>query len=268
MCIVGLLILLVLVLFSTMMNYWLSTNDWDEDTNVIRYFVLFALLYNNIIPISLFVAMDLIRLLATYFIHSDLDMYDSRTDRTAVVNITDINEDLGQVEYIFTGKSALIGNHDLYLKVAYIAGTVYGAHETVKNTRIHEDHTARKDNVSISPTTIGDFSNSGQYTSDPHPSLKDEYVKNDLYLNDKRFDSDILDPLKSEAIEQFLECMSICNNCRIRKSGNYFSPEPEDLLFAEAASCYGMRLDNRSSRHCTIATFKGEIKYNIIGLRE
>jgi magnesium-transporting ATPase (P-type) len=36
---------------------------------------MFILLYNNIIPISLFIVLDVIRLTQVYFIQSDLSMY-------------------------------------------------------------------------------------------------------------------------------------------------------------------------------------------------
>jgi phospholipid-translocating ATPase len=74
----------------------------------------------------MFVSMDLIRLLQIYFIHNDMDMYDPVSNETAVANITDVNEDLGQVEYMFVGKQALLGNSDLVFRQAFVGGKLYG----------------------------------------------------------------------------------------------------------------------------------------------
>lgn len=88
-------IVLVLVIFSSLANFNLSKSDYDDDTTELEIFVIFIILYSNILPISMFTTMDVIRLVQTYFIHNDLNMYDEDTKRTAVVNITDINEDVG-----------------------------------------------------------------------------------------------------------------------------------------------------------------------------
>jgi ABC-type sulfate transport system permease component len=63
MMLVALVVLLVMAFFSTLMAFFLARNDFTDDDTVIETFVLYCLTYNNIIPISMFVTMDLIRLL-------------------------------------------------------------------------------------------------------------------------------------------------------------------------------------------------------------
>jgi magnesium-transporting ATPase (P-type) len=66
--------LLLLVVISLIFTYGLQYESYSE--NYVEKFLIFAILYNNIIPISMFVSMDIIRLIHSYFIERDLKFYD------------------------------------------------------------------------------------------------------------------------------------------------------------------------------------------------
>lgn len=63
-------------------------------------------LYNFIIPISLYVTVEMQKFLGSFFIGWDLDLYHVETDQKAQVNTSDLNEELGQVKngYFFLTK--------------------------------------------------------------------------------------------------------------------------------------------------------------------
>ena len=56
-------VVLVLVLFSSLANFYLSKSTYDDDTTRGEIFVRFIILYSNILPISMFATMDVIRLI-------------------------------------------------------------------------------------------------------------------------------------------------------------------------------------------------------------
>lgn len=60
-------------------------------------FLAFLVLYNFIIPISLYVTVELQKFLGSFFIVWDLDLYHEESDQKAQVNTSDLNEELGQV---------------------------------------------------------------------------------------------------------------------------------------------------------------------------
>ncbi|KAL1925325.1 uncharacterized protein VTP21DRAFT_208 [Calcarisporiella thermophila] len=64
-------------------------------------FWLCLILYQNIVPISLYVSVEIVKTLAAYFIYSDLDMYYEPLDQPCVPKTWNISDDLGQIEYIF-----------------------------------------------------------------------------------------------------------------------------------------------------------------------
>ena len=74
---------------------------------VLRFFTYFILL-NTMIPISLIVSLELVKMAQSYFISKDEDMYVKAKDRYPQVMTSTINEELGQVEYVFSDKTGTL----------------------------------------------------------------------------------------------------------------------------------------------------------------
>lgn len=60
------------------------------------------------IPISLYVSIEVAKVFQAYFIAQDLGMYHEETDTPATVKTSALNEELGQVEYIFSDKTGTL----------------------------------------------------------------------------------------------------------------------------------------------------------------
>lgn len=62
--------------------------------------------------------MEFVKFGQAYFINNDITMYDKRTDTPAQARTSNLNEELGQVQYIFTDKT---GNfHNFYIYFLYL----------------------------------------------------------------------------------------------------------------------------------------------------
>lgn len=70
-------------------------------------FLAFLVLYNFIIPISLYVTVEMQKFLGSFFIGWDLDLYHEESDQKAQVNTSDLNEELGQVRIQSAWSSSL-----------------------------------------------------------------------------------------------------------------------------------------------------------------
>lgn len=60
-------------------------------------FLAFMVLFNYIIPVSMYVTVEMQKFLGSYFIMWDDEMMDEELGERAVVNTSDLNEELGQV---------------------------------------------------------------------------------------------------------------------------------------------------------------------------
>ncbi|CAG06658.1 unnamed protein product, partial [Tetraodon nigroviridis] len=76
-------------------------------------FLAFMVLFNYIIPVSMYVTVEMQKFLGSYFIMWDDEMLDEDLGERAVVNTSDLNEELGQVEYVFTDKTGTLTENNM-----------------------------------------------------------------------------------------------------------------------------------------------------------
>ncbi|XP_048588932.1 phospholipid-transporting ATPase IF isoform X3 [Nematostella vectensis] len=96
---------------------------------VIEDFLVFLILYNYVIPISLYVTVELQKFIGALFFAWDVKMYNPDTDEPAIANTSDLNEELGQVEYVFTDKTGTLTENDMQFKECSINGKKYKENE-------------------------------------------------------------------------------------------------------------------------------------------
>ena len=85
----------------------------------------FIILYNNLIPISLIVTIEVVRLQHAALISADLDMYYEVRDTPAVVRTSSLVEDLGRVEFVFADKTGTLTRNEMVFRAVSIGGVAY-----------------------------------------------------------------------------------------------------------------------------------------------
>ncbi|XP_069749632.1 phospholipid-transporting ATPase IG-like isoform X3 [Narcine bancroftii] len=88
-------------------------------------FLSYMVLFNFIIPVSMYVTVEMQKFLGSYFITWDKDMYDDLLDEGALVNTSDLNEELGQIEYVFTDKTGTLTENNMEFIECCIDGFKY-----------------------------------------------------------------------------------------------------------------------------------------------
>uniref|UniRef100_A0A3B3U9U4 Phospholipid-transporting ATPase n=1 Tax=Poecilia latipinna TaxID=48699 RepID=A0A3B3U9U4_9TELE len=88
-------------------------------------FLAFMVLFNYIIPVSMYVTVEMQKFLGSYFIMWDDEMFDEELGERAVVNTSDLNEELGQVEYVFTDKTGTLTENNMEFIECCVDGNVY-----------------------------------------------------------------------------------------------------------------------------------------------
>lgn len=81
---------------------------------------------NTFVPISLYVSVEVIRLGQSLFINWDRKMYYEPNDVPAVARTTTLNEELGQIEYIFSDKTGTLTQNIMNFAKCSINGKKYG----------------------------------------------------------------------------------------------------------------------------------------------
>ncbi|KAJ5703287.1 hypothetical protein N7493_011676 [Penicillium malachiteum] len=85
-----------------------------------------VILFQNLVPISLYISLEIVRTIQAVFIHSDLYMYYEKLGLYCVPKSWNISDDVGQVEYIFSDKTGTLTQNVMEFKKATINGLSYG----------------------------------------------------------------------------------------------------------------------------------------------
>ncbi|XP_029821521.1 phospholipid-transporting ATPase IK [Manacus vitellinus] len=86
----------------------------------------FTILLSVIIPMSMYITLEFIYLVNSFFINWDLEMYYAVKDIPAKARSTSLNDQLGQIEYIFSDKTGTLTQNIMTFKKCCVNGTIYG----------------------------------------------------------------------------------------------------------------------------------------------
>lgn len=104
-------------------------NNLVTDYNTVEQFFLdmctYWVLYSNLVPLSLFVTVEIVKTAMALMIGSDLDMYHAETDTPAVCRTSSLVEELGQIEYIFSDKTGTLTCNVMEFRQCSIGGIMY-----------------------------------------------------------------------------------------------------------------------------------------------
>ncbi|XP_028122136.1 phospholipid-transporting ATPase 3-like [Camellia sinensis] len=137
-------------------------------------------LYSPIIPISLYVSIETIKFIqSNQYINNDLHMYHVETNTPALARTSNLNEELGQVEYIFSDKTGTLTRNLMEFFKCSIWGEVYGTSLTEIEIGGEQRSSIKVDEVQKSSNSIHDkgfnFDDArlmrGAWWSEPNPDM-------------------------------------------------------------------------------------------------
>ncbi|XP_072612818.1 phospholipid-transporting ATPase VB isoform X12 [Vulpes vulpes] len=95
-------------------------------------FLTMIILLQVLIPVSLYVSIELVKLGQVFFLHNDLDLYDEKTDLSIQCRALNITEDLGQIQYVFSDKTGTLTENKMVFRRCTIMGSEYSHQENAK----------------------------------------------------------------------------------------------------------------------------------------
>ncbi|KAJ2609981.1 hypothetical protein H4S08_003822, partial [Coemansia sp. RSA 1365] len=125
------LLLVICVVFAALGIHWNNDNrngHWYLDTVHMPAAALlfgYIVMLNALIPISLYVTLEAVKIFQCWFIQQDVAMFHAPSNTRAAARTTAINEDLGMVRYVFSDKTGTLTENIMKLRAVMCAGFSY-----------------------------------------------------------------------------------------------------------------------------------------------
>ncbi|MEE6478771.1 hypothetical protein FKM82_011992 [Ascaphus truei] len=135
-------------------------------------FLTMIILLQVLIPISLYVSIELVKLGQIYFIHNDLDLYDEEIDLSVQCRALNITEDLGQIKYIFSDKTGTLTENKMVFRRCTIVGNEFSHQENAKRLETYKEEDSDDEDATKSPNFSIQDLDVGNRSTLRHKSLR------------------------------------------------------------------------------------------------
>lgn len=219
----------------------------DEEKNpVFSGFLTFwsyIIILNTVVPISLYVSMEVIRLGHSYFINWDRKMYYSGKATPAEARTTTLNEELGQIEYIFSDKTGTLTQNIMTFKKCSINGKIYG--EAFDESGWNTDVTKKREKV--------------DFAVNPQANGTSQF-----------FDHHLMESLKlgNPEVQEFLRLLALCHTVMSEENSAgqliYQVQSPDEGALVTAARNFGFVFKSRTPETITIEELGTSVTYELL----
>uniref|UniRef100_A0A8B9T0N1 Phospholipid-transporting ATPase n=1 Tax=Anas platyrhynchos TaxID=8839 RepID=A0A8B9T0N1_ANAPL len=222
---------------------------WDEGVHSAFFsgflsFWSYIIILNTVVPISLYVSVEVIRLGHSYFINWDKKMYCAKRRTPAEARTTTLNEELGQVEYIFSDKTGTLTQNIMVFSKCSVNGHSYG---DVQDMLGHKAELGEVRPVDFSFNPL----------ADPRFQFWDPSLLEAVKLGDPH-------------VHEFFRLLSLCHTVMSEEKSEgelfYKAQSPDEGALVTAARNFGFVFRSRTPKTITVHELGRAITYQLLAI--
>ena len=142
--------LVIISIFATISVIWISQkgNKYEyldmtsKSIGVGTWFIqllTYWVAYSHMIPISLYVIIEVLKLVQSNLVKWDDKMYDEETKQSAECRNSDLVEELGQIDFIFSDKTGTLTCNKMIFKRCSVGGKVFSTDDSDEEDKTPEE---------------------------------------------------------------------------------------------------------------------------------
>lgn len=236
-----------------------------------------VILFQNLVPISLYISLEIIRVLQAFFIYSDTFMYYERIDYPCTPKSWNISDDVGQIEYIFSDKTGTLTQNVMEFKKCSINGLPYGEAYTEaqagmqRRLGVNIEEEGAKAHKQIAEDRVKMLDDLRKMHANPY--LHDE----DLTFVAPDFVTDLMGQSgqqQKQANEQFMLALALCHTVITERTPGdpptieFKAQSPDEAALVATARDCGFTVIGRSNDGVLINVMGEDREYKVLNTLE
>lgn len=254
-----------------------GTIGGSSPKNGIVTFWTCVILFQNLIPISLYISIEIVKTAQVFFIYSDVEMYYEKLDYPCVPKSWNISDDLGQIEYIFSDKTGTLTQNVMEFKKCSINGVSYGEAYTEamagmqKRQGLNIDDESARRRAEIAADRDKMLSNLRKVSDNP-------YVDEDLVtFVSSKFVGDLSGQngnTQKDANEEFMLALALCHSVITELVSEdpprieFKAQSPDEAALVATARDMGFALTERTQRGVVLHVQGVRKEYEVLNILE